>query len=360
LIDVVDALPATRRDRKLAVLDRAALHARAAPDPAQRLWRLGDAAELLYELGAVEKAKALFAEGLRTANQMSDKTEYRRAYFAAQLIRVDAPAALAIAKDFQGVRVGGSVSVIMGLRLVEQDPVEAERFWKEAGGGRRGTLETFCWKMARVDPARARRIIERFPWIGLRPELFLFLALGLREPDESAAQQALGEGLRLIDRLMRDQPERYQFIAGSLLPIVERIDPARVPEVFWRDAASRPPVGNPRTISAYSPSQLIHRLAWYDREVAAALFEPSRIRMEHTEDGELATWENEFLAWSFFDPRAAVARLEQVPVSQGPGYRANAARLRVASFLGLPFEARWRRVPLWGDWSVILGGPRRR
>ena len=102
---------------------------------------------------------------------------------------------------------------------------------------------------------------------------------------------------------MQDQPERFQFLAGMLLPVVERIDPAMVPELFWRDVASRPPFGNPRTISAYSPTRLIEHLAWYDREVAAALFEPTRERIEHTEDRELATWRAEFLAWSLFDPR---------------------------------------------------------
>ena len=118
------------------------------------------------------------------------------------------------------------------------------------------------------------------------------------------------------------------FRAGSLLPVVERIDPALVPEVFWRYVASRPPFGNPRTISTYSPSDLIQHLAWYDREVAAALFEPSRDRIEHTEDRELATWFSEFEAWSSFDPRAAVARLEKVPV--GPDLSSDDARIRVA------------------------------
>jgi hypothetical protein len=136
-----------------------------------------------------------------------------------------------------------------------------------------------------------------------------------------------------------------------LLPIVEQIDPARVGEIFWRDVASRPPFANPRTISYYSPSRLIQYLAWYDREVAAALFEPSRARMEHTEDRELATWDIEFVAWSLFDPRAAVARLERVPVPRDPGVMANATRLRVAALLGLPSEQRLRTI--WPDLKFI-------
>ncbi len=360
LIGLIDALPAAQRERKLALLDRAALHARAASSTDERLRWMGAVAERWYELGAVEKAKALFAEGLRAASQFTDKTSLRRGIFAAQLALVDLPAALAIARDFKGDSEEGRILTNMVLRLIEHRPDEAERIWKESlvKAGRVGRPdETLSWKLARLDPAQARKVIEGFPGIDQRPELFVFLALGARERDESTARQALDEGLRRIDRLMQERPERFESIAGSLLPIVERVDPARLPELFWRDVASRPPFGNPRTLSAYSPSYLIQHLAWYDREVAAALFEPSRARMEHTEDRELATWSNEFLAGSLFDPRAAVARLEKVPVSSDPGRDANAARTFVATFLGLPQEARRRRI--WSDWETILGGPNR-
>ena len=118
-----------------------------------------------------------------------------------------------------------------------------------------------------------------------------------------------------------------------------------MPEVFWRYVASRPPSANPRTISVYSPTDLIQHLAWYDREVAAALFESSRDRIEHTEDRELATWSSEFEAWSSFDPRAAVARLEKIPVAADPS--PNDARIRVASSLGLSDKQRLQT--LWPE-----------
>ncbi|HZW32785.1 MAG TPA: carboxypeptidase-like regulatory domain-containing protein, partial [Isosphaeraceae bacterium] len=358
LLKLIDALPDADRARKLALLDRAALQARSVPDVNERLRVMGDVAERWHELGQVEKAKALFAEGLRIASQMTDKTDYRRGDFAAQLALVDVPAALAIAKDFEGNPSRGTPRGEIALRSIDQDPAEAERLWKGLRGGRSGLLETLCWKMARVDPARARRLIESFRARELQPHLYLFLALGEKPRDEPAARQAFEEGLREIDRLMHERPERFQSLAGWLLPIVERIDPALVPEMFWRDVASRPPSGNPRTIRASSPADLIRRLVWYDREVAAALFEPIRARMEHTEDQELATWGIEFAAWSLFDPRAAVARLEKVPVSNDPGRDANRARLAAATVLGLPYEAGWRR--LWNPWSIILGGSQHR
>ena len=76
LVAVADALPDAEHDRKLALLDRAALQAKAATRrPQFRLQAMGEVAERWFELGEKEKAKALFAEGLRLANQIPAKAE---------------------------------------------------------------------------------------------------------------------------------------------------------------------------------------------------------------------------------------------------------------------------------------------
>jgi hypothetical protein len=95
-------------------------------------------------------------------------------------------------------------------------------------------------------------------------------------------------------------------------------------------------------------------LGWYDREVAAALFEPARTLMEQTEDRELSRWQLEFLSWSIFYPRAAAARLEKVPVSTELT-SGNVARERVAEMLGLSHEDRRRRIwSLYTEMSALL------
>jgi hypothetical protein len=109
------------------------------------------------------------------------------------------------------------------------------------------------------------------------------------------------------------------------------------------------PVGNPRTTQDIYASELVNLLAWYDRDVAGALFEPLREQIEQTDDQKL-TKSNYFARWSLFDPRAAVARLEQVPVSVEPG--GNGSRELVAELLGLAHEERWRKV--WSD-STEMG-----
>jgi len=359
LVHLADTLPAAQRDRKLALLDRALLQARIATDQGDRLLQMGEVAERWYELGRVDKAKALFAEGLQIANQFTDKTDFKRGRFAGRLARVDLPAALAIAKDFDGDREQGRILGGMAFRLVDQNPAEAERVWNQAKGmGRLIPMDpTLCWKMASVDRARARRFIEGMPGFEQRPELYVFLALGSKTRDEPASLQAFQTGLQGLDRLMQEHPERYQHVAGKLLPVVERIDPALVPEVFWRDVASRLPDGNPRALQAYSSSYLVTYLAWYDRDVAAALFEPSRARMEQTDGRALAIWATEFRAWSLLDPRAAVARLERLPIDPKFQFDAIRARLVVAESLARPYEDRWRKI--WDDWDVIFGGTKR-
>jgi hypothetical protein len=345
LIAAAEALPDAQRVRKLALLDRAALHARAAPDADDRLWQVGDAAEAFYHLGEVERARALFAEGLRLANQMTEKTTYRRAAFASQLAAVDAPGALGIAKEFRGARVGGASKVVLPIRYL--DPAECVRFWKDMGGRlSSGTWGSMFEKLATVDPARARRVIEKMAGMGQLPEVPFSLALAEKDRDASAAGRLFAEGLQLIDQRMKERPEQLQSReAGRLLDVVERIDPGLVPEVMWRYVAARSTSANPRMTIVYSPSDLIRRVACYDREVAAALFETSRDRIEHTEDRELARWFPEFEAWASFDPRAAVARLERLPV--GPELAAYDARIRVARWLGLSHEQQLRTI--WPD-----------
>jgi hypothetical protein len=359
LVHLADRLPAAQRDRKLALLDRALLQARIASDQADRLLQMGEVAERWFELGEVDRAKALFAEGMQIARQFTDKTDFKRARFASRLARVDLPAALAIVKDLDGDRDQGRIVYSIALRLVERDAAEAERLWKAAKGSRLVPMDpTLCWKMATVDPARARRIIEELPGrVEFDPDHFLFIALGAKTRDKSASRQAFQTGLQGIDRLLQEHPERYQHTAGTLLPIVERIDPALVPEVFWRDVASRLPVGNPRSLGAYSPGYLITRLAWYDRDVAAALHAPRQIRLDQSADNDLAAASVDFQAWSLFDPRAAVAWLEKLPVDTKVHRASMMGRLAVAASLARSHEERWRKI--WDDWDIILGGTKR-
>ncbi len=239
LVHLADKLPVNERDRKLALLDRALLQARAATEQGDRLLRMGEIAERWYELGEVDRAKRLCAEGLQVAKQLTDKTDLGRGLFAALVARVDLPAALAIGEELNK----GAIWKAIALQLVDYNPAEAERLWNltKGGGGNPSWDPTLAWKLAMADPAAARRLIERFSSTKWNPYDFLFIALGANARNEAAALDAFQIGVKGIDRFLQENTEGYQLRAGSFLPIVERIDPALVPEVFWLDVSSRLP-----------------------------------------------------------------------------------------------------------------------
>ena len=295
VVRLSDQLPDSQRERKLALLDRALQQARIATEQGDRLMQMGEIAERCYELGMLDKAKTLFAEALKIATEFTDKTDFKRGIFAAMLARVDSSAAKAIARDFKGDPEEGRILGSMAFRLAADKPADAERLWQQTANMRRlAVMDTIlCWKLATVDPARALRVIEARPNPSLRPQLYFYLALGAKGRDESVSRQAVRTGLQGLDQVLEQRPLQYMVATQRLLWLVERLDPALVPEVFWRHVASRRPYGNPRSLNAEGPSVWVAELAEYDREVAAALLEPTLARMEQTDPTELAHWGND-------------------------------------------------------------------
>jgi hypothetical protein len=353
---LADKVLSGQRQHQGTLLDRSLQQARIMSDPSERLLGLAEVAERWLERGEIDKAKGLFAEGLSIANPLNEKQNSNRGLFAARLARVDLPAALAIARDFAGDRLESQVLGNIAFHIAAENPAEAERVWEQTSRMSRRQIDAeICWKLSGIDPAGARRTLEAMPWIDQRPDLFVSLALGSKARDLSASREAFKTALQGLDRIMKERPERYQMFVGTLLPAVERIDPALVPEMLWRDVASRPPIMDPR--AGPGPTRLIAQLAWYDREVAAVLFEPTRALIERTDNSELAAWRYEFLAWSLFDPRAAVARLEQTPISPDVGLIWRSARVYVAESLGRSHDERWGAI--WRQRDIMYGGTKR-
>ncbi|HKI20782.1 MAG TPA: sigma factor-like helix-turn-helix DNA-binding protein, partial [Isosphaeraceae bacterium] len=161
----VDALPERERNRKLALLDAAAVLATTDPisktarAPISRFHRMGEVAERWYVLGEKAKAKTLLAEGLRLSNQtprQQDNQEYLRGRFAARLARVDLPSALAIAKQFPASGRESTSWVLRNIafHLAADNPAEAERVLRQIPPEtvRDWFPPAIAWKMATVDP----------------------------------------------------------------------------------------------------------------------------------------------------------------------------------------------------------------
>jgi hypothetical protein len=356
LVDLADALPASERARKLAALDQAALQARAATDTQNKLFQMGEVAERWYELGEIERARALFAEGRTVADGFANKSDPILGLFAMRLAHVDLPGALRIAEGIAVKERREEALSNIAARIAAENPAEAERVLNRIADplGRIAGIWRGCQKMAAVDPARARRIAEQTRGADYRADALLFLAVGLKGRDRGAALAACRAAMLELDRYLAEKtasPVRGVSVAATL-PLVEQVDPVLVPEVFWRAIATRPPIGDPRKATDYPSLRLVPFLARYDREVAAALFRPLLAEMQRADDPGLGRY-SELLAWSLLDPRAAAARLAAIPPSGMPDANSNWTLTNVAECLALSGEARWKWI--WRRTSGLGG-----
>jgi hypothetical protein len=178
----------------------------------------------------------------------------------------------------------------------------------------------------------------------------------LAATDTKGAQHTLDQALREIDSLDPRDSSRAAEVnpAVSILPLVERIAPERLAEVFWRAVALYPEVEDPRIdfgqdLAAASEALLLAR---YDREVAATLFEPFAAytrRLSLRDGSDVNT--TILLARAALDPRGGAALVESLPPARTLDINdpANWARYSVAEQLAEPPERRW--MSIWRFYS---------
>ncbi len=178
------------------------------------------------------------------------------------------------------------------------------------------------------------------------------IALALAEVDKPRATRILEEAFAALEPLAaegrRGSPgtQDAASVAAALLPVAERIDPALVPEFFWRAVALRGP-SQPRVDQTASPdAALAMLLARYDREAAMVVLDPL---LDRESSGRFATVMDVVQALSAVDPARAVARVEAMPEDSGIGidalqYPKNNARIELALYLAEPPERRWERI----------------
>jgi Carboxypeptidase regulatory-like domain len=347
LARLADMLPGSEKPRKLAILERAVIQAKAAKTPNDFVYQVGEVAGRLYELGETEKAKGLFALALARGKQSED-VSFKRRSFAALLARVDSAGAIKIGNLVTDERYHALMVHSIAFGLPWDKPGEADRFLSVYPPGKKPQWLTpvITWKIATLDPARAQKLVETRR--GGR-DYFLHqfcLALGAKGRDEPVMRAAVQAGLQELDRVLGDNPLTLLRDGGPALAVVEAIDPALVAEVMWRAVAGRPPIPTPRAIMRNAQC-----IAWYDRELAGAMFEPTLARLGNLSDAELKSWEFVFETWTLVDPRAAVARLERIPMtSTDPND--NRLWIYVVEKLSLDRDERWRNTFI--DWEPIF------
>jgi hypothetical protein len=242
------------------------------------------------------------------------------------------------------------------------DPDESEAFFSLGDVRELGVLgiTRLCRRLARVDLPRARRVAESLNGPGERVCAWACVALELAEKNPAGARDALDQAIEGIDQLrelrtsvglgfiMQDTRVIYHTDPAALiLPIVERIAPDRLPEVFWRAVALHPRIDLNREdlLRTSNLGEECVLLARYDREVAAVLFEPMdsylRSLVTRKSDGAMFT-RSSIAGKACLDPRAAVALLESLPPARGVFISDRAVWTSLAEALGQPPEERWK------------------
>ena len=350
LVEICVRLPHDQ-PRKRELIDRALLAARAEPEPKWKVWQLGEAAELLLDLGEIDRARAVFAEGRPIAEQLGPNASTYVGYFASRLGRINLPAALALlggvdqAKDHV-LPIGNPAA-----RIAASNPAEAERLITKIRGLRESSGVTFrtCQNMAQADLPRARRIALDQEDARLRTGALIFAAYGLPLSQHQGARDLVRQALVEMDQARHQLTRNYPNLA-AFLPWVEAIDPALVPEFFWRTVAELPAPGDP--CMEYGRDVLYQPLllARYDRQVASALIDPvaRASAASRTDASQMIPYELSLL--TALDPHRAVAALEAMPEPSSLETNANSLRIRLSEQVGSDDETFWNRT-----WSIISG-----
>ncbi len=331
---LADALPQGDRPAKLAALDQALLHARAATDPADRLEEFGLIAHRLLSLGEAARATALLVEGKALAhslpgpdsNDRKSPGAHARGRFAAKLARIDAEGAFDLARGYDPASYQNWYAGGVALGLAARDPAGAERALGLMPDKAQRDLRVIrvVGRMAAADPARARRLADGLANPGQKLSALTAMARGLVATDPAAASKLVDEALDGYLAQGREGRALYNEQGGSalsaaqVLPVAASLDPGRMERAFWTVVALRPPRpggADPASMAASgADARLALYLARYDRAVARQVLEPVARRVRSLDvGGRGRTPHPAFAAAAAVDPAWALALIDALP-----------------------------------------------
>ncbi len=254
------ALPAAEKQRKRALLERATVQVRAPAGggkefkPATRLNQLARVARGWLDLGDIEHARPLIDESLKLAARLPQEAYYQP-YSLPTAARLELDQVLALLRDMSKGR-RKECYIWIAAALANERPADAERVFQlieESPPSQPMSRSHFalwlCGPMAKTDPKRAERLIGEMKTPSAQACGWAVLALAVTDRDKAAARLALDRSIQLIDGLIA-QPgaaEGLPFLiniftnpAASILPIVEKVAPEHLEEVFWKAVALMP------------------------------------------------------------------------------------------------------------------------
>ena len=374
-LDICDVRPDLDKSWVRELIDQALLNARAVKSPEERLRFYGPIADKLIDLGEKERARKLLAEAEELAKPTvkGNKGGFSLGSVAEALARLDLPAALKMLDDlaqqvqkndktdrtYVFVRFYGTIA----HKIAADAPADAERLLEKIRALEPANATRYaaavCSKMARNDPARARRIAETMfdaDSIELKPYALGLMAKSLAASNKSGAVELLETAYRELDHLAErgrsSTPHGNAKVASGLLPIVEEVLPERLPEFLARTLSLRAPwldTGS-GVYEADEIAALAMMIAPYDREMAGRLVHPlveqlGTLRGLTTQD--FISF-RVLAALAMIDPRRAVEQIEKLPDDPAPGLEEsspkNSARIHVARMLAAHGKERLKYI----------------
>ncbi|MGP0066548.1 MAG: carboxypeptidase-like regulatory domain-containing protein [Isosphaeraceae bacterium] len=370
---LASALPASDRDGKRRLFDRASPLLRATEGGRGNakgsvpIFAVGELAGGWLDLGEVEKARALISEGFRSVEALPPPQRYQFANFLATAARIDLDRVLTLVKEITIPRRRQSCLGEIAASLANEHPDDAERVFQLLDdrlaapplGQKTNVALRLCQRMAKTETERVRRIIAGLKAPGEQACAWALRALALADRDKPASRSALNESIQAID-LMLDQlgasgRQTSRILvainpAASILPIVEKVAPERVEEVFWRAVALMPKSdpARDRFLDVRQVALSAIFLARYDRQVAAALTTQTDQALQSPPRGSIGPVLFAIRAKVEIDPRGAVTIIEALPPGgPDPRHPTNQARTDLATCLAESPEARWKTA-----WSI--------
>ncbi len=201
------ALPESERSRKLALLNDSLVAGRAVTDPAERVLRLADIGERLFDLGKTEEAAKVLREGQTIAAKLptSGTSAWARGKLAEELAPIDIPAALGLLKGVEQERDYGQYLGHIAHELAGRNPAEAERILMMSPDAwpnfRDNYTQRVCYRMAAVHLERARKLAAGMKDYRNRARALGAMAL-MRvkaRQDQATASRLLDEAFAVLD-----------------------------------------------------------------------------------------------------------------------------------------------------------------
>ena len=351
---VIESLRENQHEEQLALLAEALLLGRAEKAPAYRVVIFADVGERLLDLGERERSIKVLREGQALAEQLSNAAlaGYSRGAFAAELAQVDLEAALNLCAELADIDEYNRHHGNIAHELAAIDPAAAERVLELMKPSRTLVIPAreeksvrVCYRMVRIDRARAERIADSIATLSIRAYAKGLMAKSLVESDAKAtgnAQRLIRDAFEVLEEASRREDRKPSVgftpstIAAALLPVVEQIDPMYFDNYLWKTILFRRSIrteGGPvSNVTQASASELALLLSQCDPELASRVL--GWIPAGSPRPGRA------FLpAKTLLRPNDVVAEIEG-----GPDRNRGWNRLLVARFLTLTGESLQRAI----------------